>query len=79
MSRRRVWSNAEKDFLRNCSPIAKDEEILKDLLKITSRKITLKALRHIRRKIGVFKELGRGHCRIRVGGWYDTDTIKPLR
>lgn len=78
MSRQRLWTNEEKNFLKNCSPVARDEEILKDLLKITKRKITLKALRHIRRRIGVFKELGRGHCRIRVGGWYD-NTLKSPR
>ena len=59
-----IWSNSEKQFIRDNAEVMKDEEIVTQLSRITGRTISLQALRKQRRKLGIIKCQGRGVCKI---------------
>lgn len=59
------WSENEKNYVRDNADSMKDEEIAKNLTVITQRKVTVPAVRRIRRMLGLKKKSGRGLCGIR--------------
>ena len=59
-----VWSNSEKQFIRDNAHTMKDEEMVAKLSQMTGRNISLQALRKQRRKLGIIKCQGRGVCKI---------------
>ena len=60
-----VWSEEEREFVRQNSAILTDKEGSERLSKITGRNITLHSWRKQRQKLGVSKMPGRGVCKIR--------------
>ena len=61
----RIWTDQEKEFVRQNANILTDKEGSERLSKITGRNITLHAWRKQRQKIGISKMPGRGICKIR--------------
>jgi len=70
----KVWSDTEKQFIKDHAHDMKDKELLEELSQKTSRKITLQGIRKQRRKIGIVKKRGRGLCEILLGE--NNDDIK---
>jgi hypothetical protein len=54
-----VWSEAEKEFIRQNAGTMKDEELAATLSRVTGRAVTLDAVRHVRARMGI-KKLGVG-------------------
>ena len=61
-----VWSDVEKQFIKDNAANMTDEQLIVHLSKFTSRKISLHALRKQRRKLGIIKKCGRGVCAIHI-------------
>ena len=61
-----VWKNIEKEYIRVNASTMKDEEMVPKLEQLTGRSISLQALRKQKRKLGIIKKRGRGHCEVVV-------------
>jgi hypothetical protein len=58
----KIWSETEKDYIRNNAEKLKDKEIAAKLTEMTGRVISLQAVRKQRQKLGITKAPGRGKC-----------------
>jgi len=59
-----VWTNSERQFIKDNAHTMKDTEMVSELSRMTGRMISLQALRKQRRKLGIIKCQGRGVCQI---------------
>ena len=60
-----VWTDQEKDFVKQNASILTDKQGSEELSRITGRNITLNSWRKQRQKLGIAKMPGRGICRLR--------------
>lgn len=60
----RIWSNSEKQYIKDNAHTMKDTDLMQKLCELTGRSISLQALRKQRRKLGIIKCQGRGKCEI---------------
>lgn len=60
----KVWSEAEKNFLRENAGILKDREIAEMLTVLCKRRITRKAVCRRRQEMGIKKHSGPGRCEL---------------
>ena len=58
----RIWSETERDYIRENAGKLKDKELAAKLTQITGRVISLQAVRKQRQKLGIAKAPGRGKC-----------------
>lgn len=56
------WTEGEKEFIRQNANALKDRELAEKLTAMSSRNITLDAVRKVRQKLGITKLPGRGVC-----------------
>ena len=61
-----VWTEQEKEFVKQNAGVLTDKEGAEKLSRVTGRNITLHAWRKQRQKIGISKMPGRGICKIQV-------------
>ena len=59
-----IWSEAERQFIRENAGILTDKAGSEQLTRITGRKVTIHAWRKQRQKMGISKKPGRGICKI---------------
>jgi len=57
-----VWTNEEKDFIRNNAGMMTDKVLSIKLSQITGRRVSLQSVRKQRQKMGISKQPGRGIC-----------------
>ena len=62
----KVWSEAEKDFIRDAAGRLTDEAGAIELSKVCGRIVTVNAWRKQRQKMGIKKNPGRGVCSVRA-------------
>ena len=60
-----IWSEAERQFIRENAGILTDKAGAEQLSRITRRKVTIHAWRKQRQKMGISKSPGRGICKIK--------------
>ena len=60
----KIWSEAERDFIRKNAGKLKDKELAAKLTQMTNRYVSLQAVRKQRQKIGITKNPGRGKCEV---------------
>lgn len=60
-----VWTELERQFVREHAGKLSDQEGARQLSEIMRRKITIHAYRKQRQKMGIKKEPGRGVCEIK--------------
>ena len=60
----KIWTNIEKQYIRDNAGKKKDRELAEELSSITKRNISLQAVRKQRQKMGISKAHGRGVCEI---------------
>jgi hypothetical protein len=60
-----VWTEAEKNFIRDNAGRLKDWEIAMSLTRLTGRHVTLHSIRGARHRLGIKKRPGRGVCEVR--------------
>ena len=60
-----VWSEAEKQFIKDSAKTLTDEVGAIELSKVCGRIITVNAWRKQRQKMGIKKKPGRGVCSVR--------------
>jgi|TARA_R100000008_G_C3447759_1_gene97781 hypothetical protein len=60
-----VWTEEEKDFVRQNANILTDKQGSEQLSRITGRNVTLNSWRKQRQKLGISKMPGRGICEVR--------------
>jgi len=60
----KIWTDEEKDFVRDNASTMKDEDMAKELSKLANRTVTLQSVRKCRQKLGIKKKRGRGICGI---------------
>tara|TARA_Y100000361_G_scaffold47680_1_gene41302 strand:+ start:171 stop:398 length:228 start_codon:yes stop_codon:yes gene_type:complete len=58
----KVWTDEEKEFIRNNSGLMTDKVLAIKLSQITGRRISLQSVRKQRQKMGINKQPGRGIC-----------------
>ena len=58
----KVWSDAEKQYIRENANTMKDQELADKLSNLTGRKISLQSVRKQRQKMKIAKRPGRGIC-----------------
>ena len=58
----KVWTNEEKDFIRNNAGMMTDKVLSIKLSQITGRRVSLQSVRKQRQKMGISKQPGRGVC-----------------
>lgn len=58
----KIWSDNEKNFIRNNAATMKDRELAVKLSEMTGRNVTIQAVRKQRQKMGIQKAQGRGVC-----------------
>ena len=63
----RVWSDEERNFIKNNAEQLKDLEIAQHLSKTCGRSVSLQAVRKQRQKMGISKKPGRGICALTNG------------
>lgn len=61
----RVWSDAERAFIKANAATMKDKELADKLASMTGRKVSLQALRKQRQKLSIAKKPGRGICGVK--------------
>lgn len=61
---RKVWSEAELQFIKANAAIMKDTDIAARLSQLVGRPITLFSVRHARQRLGIAKRMGRGLCEV---------------
>ena len=60
-----VWSEAEKQFIRDSAGKVRDEAGAIELSKVCGRIVTVNAWRKQRQKMGIKKNPGRGICSVK--------------
>jgi hypothetical protein len=58
----RIWTEQEKEYIRQNAHLFKDVELLDKLRMLTGKKMALQSLRKQRQKMGIYKKNGRGLC-----------------
>lgn len=58
----KVWTNEEKEFIRNNAGMMTDKVLAIKLSQITGRRVSLQSVRKQRQKMGISKQPGRGIC-----------------
>jgi hypothetical protein len=61
----KVWSESEKQFIRDSAKTLTDEAGAIELSKVCGRVITVNAWRKQRQKMGIKKNPGRGVCSVK--------------
>lgn len=61
----KIWSETEKQFIRENVEVLKDSVVATKLAELTGRKISIQSVRKQRQKLGILKASGRGYCKIR--------------
>jgi hypothetical protein len=59
-----VWTDAERDFVRDNAGDLKDRQVAEALTLASGRPVTLDAVRKARRRLGITKAGGRGVCKV---------------
>lgn len=59
-----VWTEPQKQFVRDNAARLKDWELAAALSRITGRTVTIHALRKCRQGLGIWKKQGRGLCEV---------------
>lgn len=59
-----VWTEAEKNFVRENASRLRDHELATSLTRLTGRRVTPQAVQHFRYRLGIKKARGRGVCRV---------------
>ena len=62
-----VWSQAEKEFIKDAADRLTDEAGAIELSKVCGRIVTVNAWRKQRQKMGIKKNPGRGVCSVKEG------------
>lgn len=57
-----IWTEIEKQFIRDNAATMKDKELAEELTRKTGRIITTQSVRKQRQKLGIQKKQGRGVC-----------------
>ena len=57
----KVWTQEEKDFIRQNSAYMRDKDMAEAISKIRGKKVSVQALRKQRAKLGINKMGGRGN------------------
>ena len=60
----KIWTETEKQFIRENSEKVKDAVIAETLTNVVGRKISVQSVRKQRQKMGIFKASGRGYCKL---------------
>ncbi len=60
----RVWTEAEREYIRLNSGKVYDEVLAQELSKMVGRRVSVQALRKMRRRMGIKKMHGRGRCEV---------------
>lgn len=58
----KVWTNEEKEFIKNNAGMMTDKVLSIKLSQITGRRVSLQSVRKQRQKMGISKQPGRGIC-----------------
>lgn len=61
----KIWSDAEKAYIRANAATMKDKELAQKLESMTGRKVSLQSLRKQRQKLRIAKKPGRGICGVK--------------
>jgi len=61
-----VWTEKEKNFIRQNAQTMKDKDLLRELNTMTKRNVSMQALRKKRREMGIIKRCGRGICEVLI-------------
>ena len=61
----KVWSDTERNYIRDNAATMKDKEIAAKLTEMTGRNVTIQAVRKQRQKMGITKAHGRGVCSLK--------------
>jgi len=59
-----VWTEGEKQFIKDNSGLMKDSEMAVKLSRSSGRRVTVYAVRKQRTKLGITKQPGRGVCKV---------------
>jgi len=60
------WSKTEKNYIKQHSGTMRDKDIAMHIASTSGRKVSIQAVRKQRRKLGIYKQSGRGICQIVV-------------
>lgn len=60
----RVWTEAEKNFVRANAGVMSDARLADRLSLLTGRTVTTNSVRHVRTRMGLTKKSGRGICEV---------------
>jgi hypothetical protein len=60
------WTDAELNFIRANVALMKDDVLAVALTRLCGRLVTVDALRHVRKRLGLLKRPGRGRCELQV-------------
>jgi len=60
----KIWTDNERNFIRENASKMKDRELAEELSKTSGRNITIQSVRKVRQKMGIAKKHGRGICAI---------------
>jgi len=58
----KVWTEAEREFIRQNADTMKDRELAERLTELVGRSVTCQAVRKQRQKLSIRKIPGRGRC-----------------
>lgn len=58
----KIWTEEQKQFVKDNAGKMKDQEIADELTKRSGRQVSLQAVRKQRQKLGLNKKPGRGIC-----------------
>lgn len=61
----KIWTDAEKEYIRNNAATKKDRELAEELSKMSGRNVTIAAVRKQRQALKIFKSSGRGKCQLK--------------
>lgn len=59
-----VYTDAQKQFVRDNANIMKDVDVAASLSRISGRPVSIHAVRHLRHKLGIRKRRGKGFCEV---------------
>lgn len=62
--KRRIWTAAEKEFIKQNAGTMRDVDVQDKLQKLSGYKFSLQAIRKQRQLLGLWKMRGRGKCQI---------------
>lgn len=60
-----IWSNSEKQFIKDNANNMKDIDLAARLSQLTGRTVSLQSVRKQRQKMGIVKNPGRGICGVK--------------